>query len=343
MPIKQPVSATNDTPGKVEKVVCDCDLLWSMAHQFTYLRLSDKVADNEYSLINLFSARAKRIAATYARFYLETEDGGDPDKLGRYYWMALGAFASKTVACLLDAWQLESMYLVGAKTVPRGLGQGNLWLYTDIAASHWLYNNHPENFKEGMMCETKRDANKLEEAVKNITFDMPWASESIGTINNFKPSSYIIKGFDLVKDIEAESSKQNRRNIQLDQLLVIADHEQLEVLQPLIYDNPDFAWWADFQRMKGLKDLSPLAHKWVQKAAPTYQLTFTHACDIDDADLKSVAPDDLIIEDEQSRMDWIGEAADIFHGLMKTRNDYMTQELRTIASWVNSPDAALVY
>ena len=118
MTIKQPVSATNDTPGKVEKVVCDCDLLWSMAHQFTYLRLSDKIAENEYSLINLFSARAKRIAATYARFYLETEDGGDPDKVGRYYWMALGAFASKTVACLLDAWQLESMYLVGAKTVP---------------------------------------------------------------------------------------------------------------------------------------------------------------------------------------------------------------------------------
>ena len=331
MTIKQPVSATNDTPGKVEKVVCDCDLLWSMAHQFTYLRLSDKIAENEYSLINLFSARAKRIAATYARFYLETEDGGDPDKVGRYYWMALGAFASKTVACLLDDIRLNLMY-VASKTVPRGLGQGNLWLYTDIAASHWLYNHYPENFKEGMMCEDKRDANKLEQAVKDITFDMPWANESIGKIKNFKASKHIIKGFDLVKEFEEESEKEEGEKLQLKQLLVIADHEQREVLQPLIYDNQDFADWARRQRWPVVRTMSP-----------TYQLTFTHACGICDPELKSVAPDDIVVEDEQSRMDWIGNAAEKFHGLMLTRNDYMTQELRTIASWVNSPDAHLVY
>ena len=42
-------------------------------------------------------------------------------------------------------------------------------------------------------------------------------------------------------------------------------------------------------------------------------------------------------------MDWIGDAADVFHELMLTRNGYMTQEIRTMASWVNTPDAALVY
>ncbi len=331
MTIKQPVSATNDAERKVEKVVCDCDLLWSMAHQFTYLRLADKVGENEYKLIDLFAARAKRIAATYARFYLETEDGGDPDKLGRYYWMALGAFASKTVACLLDTWQLNAMY-IAFKTIPRGLGQGNLWLYTDIAASHWFYNHYPENFKAGMMCETKRDANKLEPAVKDITLAMPWASESLGKIKHFKPSDHIIKGFDLVKQFEEESDKEQGEKLQLKQLLVIADHEQLEVLQPLIYDNPDFAAWAKAQRSK-----------WIKWMSPTYQLTFTHACEIDEPELKSVAPDDLIIEDEKSRMDWIGDAAEIFHDLMLTQNDYMMQELRTIASWVNTPDAHLVY
>ncbi|WP_157451420.1 DUF2515 family protein [Caldimonas taiwanensis] len=46
--------------------------------------------------------RARRLAAIYARFYPELEDGGKPQWKGRFYWMALGAFASKTVACSLE-------------------------------------------------------------------------------------------------------------------------------------------------------------------------------------------------------------------------------------------------
>ncbi len=331
MALEQPTSAINDQPRQIAEVICDCDFLWSLAHQFTYLRLSDKVGDNEYELVDLFAARAKRIAATYARFYLETEEGGNADKMGRYYWMALGAFASKTVACLLDSVQLNLMY-VAFKTVPRGLGQGNLWLFTDIAASHWFYNNYRENFHQGMACEQKRDANKLEETVKNITNDLPWAADSISKINHFKPSEDIIEGFEWVKKIEDEEDVERVRNYQIAQLLAIAEHEQGAVLQPLIYDNPAFASWAKAQRSA-----------WIRWMSPTYQITFTHACNINEAELKSVAPDDMIVEDFKSRMDWIDLAAKKFHGLMNTRNDYMTQELRTMASWVDTPDALLVY
>jgi hypothetical protein len=48
------------------------------------------------------AVRARRLAAIYARFYPELEDGGKPQWKGRFYWMALGAFASKTVACSLE-------------------------------------------------------------------------------------------------------------------------------------------------------------------------------------------------------------------------------------------------
>ncbi|WP_111640711.1 DUF2515 family protein [Marinimicrobium alkaliphilum] len=85
--------------------------------------------------------RARRIAATYARFYLETEDGGDPSKLGRCYWMALGTFASKTVACLLDTWQLNASYA--------------------------------EHFFDGMACIHERDANDLEDTVRETFNDLP--------------------------------------------------------------------------------------------------------------------------------------------------------------------------
>lgn len=331
MALKQPVKSKNDKPSKTEKVICDCGLLWSLAHQFTYLRLSDKKAENEYELVDLFAARAKRIAATYARFYLETEDGGDVNKVGRYYWMALGAFASKTVGCLLDSWQLNAMY-IAFKTIPRGLGQGNLWLFTDIAASHWFYNHYRGNFQEGMMCGKNRHVNDLVDDVKTITNDLPWANKSISKINNFKPSKDIIDGFKWIKKVEEEKNIKKRRKFQLEQVLSIANHEQGAVLQPLIYDNPDFSGWAKRQRSV-----------WIRWMSPTYQLTFTHACNIDEAELKSVAPDDLIIEDLHSRMDWIGKAADKFHDLMITKNGYMTQEIKTMAGWVNSADSALVY
>jgi len=142
-------NGTNDEHDKTQDVIASCDLLWSVAQEFCYKRLSDGKNNNEYELIGLYEARAKRIAATYARFYLETEQGGDSGKRGRYYWMALGAFASKTVACLLDKWQLHASYFAGyvspmsSEEIANGLGKGNLWLFMDIAAPHWFYNHYP--------------------------------------------------------------------------------------------------------------------------------------------------------------------------------------------------------
>ena len=96
---------TNTTPKSCVEGVCNCETMWSLAQQFCCLRLSDPVAgkDFKHKLIEDYAVRARRIAATYARFYLEQETsaGSDGSKKGRFYWMALGAFASKTVALSL--------------------------------------------------------------------------------------------------------------------------------------------------------------------------------------------------------------------------------------------------
>ena len=128
MTYQKTITTTNDQPNKVVKIICDCDFLWSLAQQFSYVRLSDEIGEDQYHFLNLYAARARRIAATYARFYLEIEDGGDDSKLGRYYWMALGAFAVKTVACLLDTCQLKSLsnYVDElGKSVGNALEEGN--------------------------------------------------------------------------------------------------------------------------------------------------------------------------------------------------------------------------
>lgn len=339
MSAQEPFNAVNDTPNKTHQICVNCDMLWSLAQEFSYIRLSDK-NDDAYELIGLYAARARRIAATYARFYLETEDGGDVSKLGRYYWMALGAFASKTVACLLDKFQLNASYFMGKVTfgaidgdnIANSLGQGNLWLFGDIAPAHWFYSHYQSNFFNGMDCVHKRDANSLVEPVKTNVKELPWSEKSLGKIKYFQSSADLIKGFELVVEIEKMAPSKARAKTQLKHLLAIADHEQGAVLQPLIYEDPDFNKWATRER-----------HWLVHWAAPKYELVFSHECTTDDPELKSEAPDDLIVEDFKSRMDWIVDAAAMFHELMQTKEKYMVAELRSLAGWVKSPDAFLVY
>jgi len=333
MPVEEPITAQNTAHAKVEDVRCDCGLLWSLAHQFAYLRLSDKVGENEYKLVDLYAARARRIAATYARFYLEFEKGGDTSKRGRYYWMALGAFASKTVSCLLDSWQLQASYAVFIKAIANGLAKGNLWLFCDIAPSHWLYNNYRNHFHEGLQCGCERDFEKLEAGVRSVLLELPWAQESIPTIKNFRPSEYIKQGFELVKRIESTQDDRKASDLRMKQLLAVANHEQLEVLQPLIYEDPLFAKWTWRQR------------EWwtLRKISPEFQLSFSYTCEAEEDSLRSDAPDTMVVEDFASRMDWILTAANKFHTLMLEHELYMLGQLNMIATWVKSPDATLVY
>jgi hypothetical protein len=130
-----------------------------------------------------------------------------------------------------------------------------------------------------------------------------------------------------VRQIEETTDTTERPTLQLNHLLAIADHEQGVILQPLIYDDPHFAKWLGMQRMA-----------WVKWASPNLELVFTHACTTDKAELKSVAPDDTVLERLGSRMTWIGDAAKQFHGLMQKYPVFMENEIRTIAGWVDMPD-----
>ncbi len=333
-----PVNSVNDSEEKIEAITCDCDLLWSLAQQFSYLRLSDKVGDNEYDLIGLYEARAKRIAATYARFYLEIEEGGNPASLGRYYWMALGAFASKTVACLLDKFMVKMSYAFGYFTpwdqedIANGLGKGNFWLFMDISAPHWFYNHYPENFVKGMQCAKKRDANKLEKPVMDVVNHLPWADVSLPRIKNLAITDELLKGFSYISKIEVTTDHDTKNLYQMQHLQIVAEHEQNMILQKLIYDDPEFNYWPKYQRES--------IFSW---AFPDYEITFTHACKISDSKLKSEAPDDMVVESYDSRMAWIETVAGLFNKLMIDKEKYMLEELNIIASWVDTEDASSVY
>jgi hypothetical protein len=334
-------------PGQEEIIKLDCSYLWSKSHAFCYKRLSDKTkgATGTYDFVDLYEARAKRIAATYSRFYLELEEGGEEDKIGRYYWMALGAFASKTVACLLSDLRVQASYAAGAAftvientklnmhEIGNGLGKGNLWLFIDIASSHWLYNNHPEHFSEGMKCEINRDSSALHAAIQKTTDGLPWAAEVLPKLNNLEPSADIIEGFKKIAEFEEEVDEQEKPDLQLESLLAIAEHEQGAVLQPLIYEDPQFSDWCKAQREWWILNL----------ISPDYKIVFARACSTKKAELENHAPKTMKVEGYDSRMSWIEDVAKQFHRLMQKQTVYMQQELQHMGTWRNKSDASIVY
>lgn len=314
---------TNTMPDSCVTVKCDCATMWSLAQQFSAVRLSTITGDMKATLVNNYAVRARRIAATYARFYLETEEGGKPDKKGRYYWMALGAFAAKTVACTFEAWQVRGLRLVSS-TTREGLGKGNFWLFCDISGWHWYYSCYPGSFDT---CINRRNSDNFVEAVKAQVRKLPWSQEALPKIRNLAVSPHIVAGFAKVRQIESTTDQRKRPQLQLDHLLDIAKHEQSVILQPLIYDDPDFAYWIQVQRSA-----------WVKWASPALELVFSHACSTSKAELKSVAPEDTKLEDFDSRMKWIGSVANQFHFRMQKRASEMEDEIRKIAGWINLPD-----
>jgi hypothetical protein len=232
--------------------------------------------------------------------------------------MALGAFASKTVAC-----SLEDIRVTSIKTVKEGLGKGNLWLFNDISGWHWYYTKHASHFDK---CLSSRNAASYVDGVQKQMNQLPWKAEALPKIKNMQVSGYIKDGFALVRQIEVTANPRTRPPLQLQHLLKIADHEQGVILQPLIYDNPDFAYWVAAQR-------------WTPSLiAPDLELVFTYACHTRFSSVKSVAPDDTKLEDVDNRMKWIKAAAKQFHDLMQNHTAMMEKELLAIAGWVNMPD-----
>ncbi|MFT3721039.1 DUF2515 family protein [Pseudorhodoferax sp.] len=314
---------TNSTPNSCVDVKCDCNTMWSLVQQLSYLRLSQETGDFKATLVADPAVRARRIAATYARFYLEQEEGCDRQKKGRFYWMALGAFASKTVACTLELRRVRMQAMFTSK-VKDGLSKGNLWLFCDISGWHWYYCKFSNSFDA---CFDSRNAGNYVPKVKAQLAKLPWSGEALPKINQMAMSASIKNGFEKIKDFEAEIDPVERWNIQFKHLMAIAEHEKGVILQPLIYRDKDFVGWLEIQRSS-----------WVNWASPNLELVFSSACISDDAELKSVAPSETKLEDLSSRMLWIEQAADKFHKLMQRRKLYMEGEIQKMAAWAALSD-----
>lgn len=341
---------TNTTINSCTPKACTCEELWSVSQQFCLERMSEKVSNNTYNFVDSYSVRARRIAGTYARFYLETEKNGDPRKKGRFYWMALGAFASKTVACTLEHWTLTSTKRgIGSIVVTASdwFGQGNFWLFQDIAGWHHYYSSYGS--KVFFNCMDKRNANTLVPEIKSALGATDWAADSLPKINNLKNNDYIKRGFNEVKKFEEIPSKNisERAKAQRQNVLIIAQHEQGKVLQPLIYEQWRHKREVDAMGLAG--GLAPEVKLFFSNTCnvpqvtvyPKYRYRGSHPENKDNPKYDkyvSKPESGIVLYDYDSRMNWINKAAEKFHGLMQKEENYMLDQLQTMAGWYHKPD-----
>lgn len=379
---------TDPDPNTCVDAQCNCNIIWSLAQQFsmrqivTNARTHDHMPDYREGEAHVSGAqlekqaptfvsdpevRARRIAAAYARVFLEEFHLGDKSKIGRFYWLALGAFASKQVAATLALWQVR--YAGRWTELRAGLGRGNLWLFNDVLAWFYAYAAGSDTFDK---CVHARDSrNFVAQVATNFTRQLAYA-DSIDKIpyeidgetgkkkdklGYLKCTQIIIDGFAQVKEWEGCEDKK-KPAIAFAHLISIAQHEQGEVLQGLIYDDPKFAKWLKIQRGalatsddtainnsmdamgRGMSDGSDIALSPVIRAlVPNLQLVLTSDDKTENIEFRSDAPDRLVLEDYQKRMDWIMGAAKKFHGLMQgVRSGVMMNHLTEIKSWGDRPE-----
>jgi hypothetical protein len=143
----------------------------------------------------------------------------------------------------------------------------------------------------------------------------------------------------LVEEFNATSARR-RFDQQKAELVQIAKQEQLNVLQPLIYEDPMLISVMDQNHQ--------LSRRWGSWLSPKYAVVYSAQPKTDDPALQTVfdpatgVVNQLWTGGKKSlpnpvdRMAYVGRIAEDFNGLMEKRRPYMETELQKIRGWLNA-------
>lgn len=328
---------TNTAKNSVKKVTVKCPDLWTHVQDFCLTRAryqgitsSDTgipISRSTAGAITVamqtpYAIRAKLIAATYARFYLETEEHSDIASKGRYFWMALGAFASNQVKITLLNRRAILGNDLGFTSTTDWLGKGNFWLFQDIAG--WHYYNSRFSYPNFTACEPLRNWSTLNETTKtNVSNAKVWSAEALPAIKNLQTNDFIKVAFAAADKYTLKTEPNDKKELQSINLLVLADHEQRMILQPLIYNTSEAKGDLGFSRGKAIS--------W---ATPALKLTFS--AEDNESDYDSYADKGIVLENVEDRMKWIYGIAYDFEEMMfhRKKGPYLEGELQTMAGWL---------
>lgn len=239
-------SDTNLKEGSCKGVSCGCDKFLAIYQQTTIKLLSHRLSHGtRYKLEPGYEARARRIAANYARVFLEDSTfKGKTNLMGRFYWMGLGAFASKTMAMIFSQKRSKFGYqfnFADAQEPLNILAKGNLWLFMDILPWHlaWMEDRTGYDY-----CAKYRETEGIK-LIRPAMLNLPWSSV-LPKLKFFKHTDEIINAFGQLNEIErifqANISQQEKftkaQRLLFTHMKLIAIQEQKNILQEICWKDP---------------------------------------------------------------------------------------------------------
>ena len=165
------------------------------------------------------------------------------------------------------------------------------------------------------------------------------AIASLQRVAAFKVTPEMRNTYQILASEYAESSAAGRFGRQKQELVQVARQEQLNILQPLIYNDAKLG-----ETMK--------TNHWISRysdgfLSPRYAVVYSAGPVVDDPSLTSVfdKPAGKIdwltgpkhnLPDPDDRMAYVGQIADDFNRLMDSKRSYMEGELQKIRGWINA-------
>ncbi len=155
-------------------------------------------------------------------------------------------------------------------------------------------------------------------------------------LRNFKATDGVRNAY---KKLVAEYHSSSKRDFQHAEVFAIAQHEQINILQPLVYDD---------KKLKETMDLNHFSSKlfggWI---APKFKVIYSASSKMSDPNLETVFdPHSNLLDaargkvaslpNQHDRMDFVRKIAKDFDRLMYNQTMYMEQELRKIRMWMSA-------
>lgn len=158
-------------------------------------------------------------------------------------------------------------------------------------------------------------------------------------LRRFALTPEVSQSYNHIRAEYSEEPKAKKGERQRNELLAIANQEQINVLQPLIYSDPLLKKTMDVNHR-----FSRLTNGWL---SPKFKVIYSASPQNSPPELETVfdAPTSMkerVLGERQSladvhdRMEFVGKIAKQFNFLMSTRRSYMESELRKIMQWMSA-------
>jgi hypothetical protein len=165
------------------------------------------------------------------------------------------------------------------------------------------------------------------------------ALAALTKLRAFGVTSAISKTYESVIQEYSEVAIPGKRRFQQEELMAVAQQEQLNFLQPLIYNDPLLKITMDTNHR-----FSRLTNGWL---SPKFKVIYSASAKNDTPTLETVfdAPNSTLerfagevksLSDPTDRIKFVKKIAEDFNSLMKERRPYMDAELQKIAGWMTA-------